>query len=85
MIEAGSLHDILTKIVQDMLPEGASVSEIDPEDDLAKVGLTSLNMVNLMLTLEAKMDVTLPPSVINPQNFRSISSIATMLETLPVS
>ena len=48
-------------------------------DDLRKIGLSSLDMVNLMLAVEAEFDVKIPDDEMTPQNFRSISAIDTLI------
>ena len=39
-----------------------------------------MDLVNLMLAVEAEFDLTIPGSCMNPQNFRSVESIAKMIE-----
>ena len=48
---------------------------ISPEENLADLGLTSMDMVNLLLAVEAEFDVTVPGANLNPAHFRSIQSI----------
>jgi acyl carrier protein len=36
-------------------------------------------MVSLMLTVEAEFDITIPASEITPENFRSVSTIETLI------
>jgi acyl carrier protein len=47
-----------------------------PSDDLREAGLSSLDMVNLMLAVEDSFDLTLPQEKMTPENFRSIDAIA---------
>ncbi len=49
---------------------------------LSDLGVSSLAMVNLMLALELEFDITIPPHEITPENFHSVSSIASMLDRL---
>lgn len=51
-----------------------------PADALVDVGLTSLDLVNLMLAIEAEFDIMIPPAFLNPENFRSIEAISRMVE-----
>ncbi|GBU18977.1 MULTISPECIES: phosphopantetheine-binding protein [Methylobacterium] len=60
----------------------ATVAAFRPEDALTEVGLTSLDLVNLMLAVEAEFDIMIPPSCLNPQNFHSIEAIARMVEAV---
>ncbi len=56
--------------------------EIAPTDHLVDCGLTSMAMVDLMLAIEAEFDVTIPQREMTPANFRSIASLACMLDRL---
>jgi acyl carrier protein len=57
-------------LAQNSMPGGVS-----PGARLADVGLTSMDMVNLMLGVEAAFDMTIPQADITPENFQSIESI----------
>lgn len=50
-----------------------------PEDGLVEVGLTSLDLVNLMVAIEGEFDLMIPPTFINPQNFHSAAAIARVI------
>lgn len=52
------------------------------DDDLSASGLTSLDMVNLMLAVEAEFDVKIPDREMIPANFRSIARIDALLGAL---
>jgi len=52
------------------------------DQDLQALGLTSMDMVNLMLSIEAEFDLTIPGSKLVPANFRSIENIETLLDDL---
>lgn len=45
------------------------------DDDLTELGLSSLDMVNLMLAVESEFDIKIPDSDMTPSNFRSIARI----------
>ena len=55
---------------------------LTPETDLYGAGLTSLASVDLMLALEQTFDLMLPETALNRQTFRSIESIAAVVERL---
>ncbi|MBV8565659.1 MAG: acyl carrier protein [Methylobacteriaceae bacterium] len=74
--------DRMVKLVEGILTKGSRTRPISVHDQLADVGLTSIDMVSLMLAVEAEFDVSIPPSDITPENFRSIASIGTMLSRL---
>jgi acyl carrier protein len=50
--------------------------------DLQELGLTSMQMVNLMLSIEAEFDLTIPSSKLIPANFRTIENIEALLRDL---
>lgn len=58
----------------------------DPEQarnaDLRQAGLTSMATVKLMLAVEAAYDVAIPDRELTPENFRSIATIAALIERL---
>ena len=43
------------------------------------VGLTSMDMVNLMLGVEAEFDFTIPQDEITPENFQSVKTLELMI------
>ena len=50
--------------------------------DLREAGLTSLDMVNLMLAVEAEFDIEIPQADMTPENFRSIETIEALVAVL---
>ena len=44
-------------------------------DNLRDAGLTSLDMVNLMLAIEAESDIEIPQSAMTPDNFDTVAAI----------
>lgn len=51
-------------------------------DDLKESGLTSLDMVNLMLAVECECGIVIPTSAMTPDNFRTIATIETLVASL---
>jgi len=49
---------------------------------LVDVGLSSLDLVNLMVAVEAEFDIMIPPASLTPKNFYSIEAIARMVESV---
>ena len=45
------------------------------DEDLTESGLSSLDMVNLMLAVEAEFDVKIPDRDMTPANFRTVARI----------
>jgi hypothetical protein len=56
----------------------------DFETPLVDLGLTSFDIVNVMLAVEAEFDIVIPQADISPQNFRSLASIEVLLIRLGV-
>ena len=52
------------------------------EEDLTEAGLSSLDMVNLMLAVEAAFGVKIPDPDLTPGNFSSIARIETLIDGL---
>ena len=66
-------------LVKAILEQNAITATVDPDTRLVDVGLTSMDMVNLMLGVEAEFDFTIPQPEITPENFQSVKSLETMV------
>ena len=66
-------------LVKAILEQNAMATEVDTESRLVDVGLTSMDMVNLMLGVEAEFAFTIPQSEITPENFQSIRALELMI------
>jgi acyl carrier protein len=75
-------REILIDLVATILKRNGVTRPVDAEADLVNQGLTSVDMVHLMLAIEAAFDITIPQSGLTPENFRSIATIETMLAKL---
>jgi len=74
--------EILTRVmalVKAILEQNAITAAVDPDTRLVDVGLTSMDMVNLMLGVEAEFDFTIPQAEITPENFQSVKSLEAMV------
>ena len=77
----------LLKLVEGILAKNAPIGnppngEIPIDRDLVDVGMTSVDMVSLMLAVEAEFDLMIPTADITPQNFRSIAAIDALVSRL---
>jgi len=77
----------LVRLVEGILaknsPTGSPQNvEIPVDRDLVDVGMTSVDMVSLMLAVEAEFDLMIPTADITPQNFRSIAAIDALVARL---
>ena len=66
-------------LVETILKQNSIAVQVDPESRLVDVGLTSMDMVNLMLGVEAEFDFTIPQAEITPENFKSIRTLELMI------
>jgi acyl carrier protein len=74
--------DRITALVNRMLTERSLRFPAFPDDDLRSAGLSSLDMVNLVLAVESEFDVSIPDADITPARFRSITTIAALVTAL---
>jgi acyl carrier protein len=65
----------LLALVRSILDQNAIFADLNPQTLLVDVGLTSMDMVNLMLAIEAEFDFTIPQSDITPENFQSVETL----------
>jgi acyl carrier protein len=81
MQAASDVEGRLLALVKSILKQNAVAADLEPATLLVDVGLTSMDMVNLMLAVEAEFDFTIPQSDITPEKFQSVAT----LERLVVS
>ena len=72
----------LLALVKSILKQNAITADLEPATLLVDVGLTSMDMVNLMLAVEAEFDFTIPQSDITPENFQSVKTLEQMIVSL---
>ena len=77
-----SPRDRLLTLVGQLLADRSGLRAVSPDDTLTDIGLSSINMVTLMLEVEAEFDVTIPQSDITPENFRSVATIEALIVRL---
>ena len=66
-------------LVKAILEQNSIAAEVGAESRLVDVGLTSMDMVKLMLGVEAEFDFTIPQAEITPENFQSIKTLELMI------
>lgn len=74
-----NVRDRILDLVKAILKQNAIAVEVDPESRLVNVGLTSMDMVSLMLGVEAEFDFTIPQSEITPENFQSVGTLELLI------
>jgi acyl carrier protein len=75
----------IAKVVHRLLLDHSVDRTFDSQDDLRDVGLTSLDMASLVLSVEAEFDLMIPERDITPANFRSVASITSLVTRLRAS
>jgi acyl carrier protein len=70
------------EVVRRMLVERSIYGMVTADADLREVGLTSLDMVDLVLSVECEFDLQIPEAQITPANFRSIATIDALIDAL---
>ena len=71
----------IIKLVKGILEQNALTADVASSMNLADAGLTSMDMVNLMLGVEAEFDFTIPQTEITPENFQSVETLERMVAT----
>jgi acyl carrier protein len=74
--------DRVAALVRKILDREEINQAVGADDDLRKSGLSSIGLVNLMLSVEAEFDLTISERDMTPANFRSITRIAELVDTL---
>jgi len=65
----------IAAIVEALLVRKKARADVGIDEDLLDCGLTSLDMVNLMLAVEDEFGIEIPQSQMTPDNFRTIAAI----------
>lgn len=68
-------RDRVAELVGQLLAKRKVTRPVADDDDLGENGLSSLDLVNLMLGVEAEFDIKIPERDMIPANFRSIARI----------
>ena len=72
----------VSQLVDIILKRNGETRSVSSNDELADIGLSSIDMVNLMLSVEAEFDITIPQSELTIENFHSVRRIEALLERL---
>ena len=73
------VQERVISLVNNILSANSIVVDVLPGSRLADIGMTSMDMVNLMLAVEAEFDLTIPQAEITPENFQSPETIERMV------
>lgn len=80
-----SAQELISGIVQGLLAKRAVATSVDAAQNLTDIGLTSLDMVNLMLAVEDEFGIEIPQRQMIPANFRSIAAIENLVNTVALA
>jgi acyl carrier protein len=69
----------ITAIAVKMLLKRGVTTIPAPSDNLRDAGLTSLDMVNIMLAVEAEFDIEIPQSAMTPDNFDTVAAMEALV------
>ena len=75
MHAANDIQGRIVILVKSILEQNSITLEIAPDTKLVDAGLTSMDMVNLMLGVAAEFDFTIPQDEITPENFQSVETL----------
>jgi acyl carrier protein len=81
-LPASTSEGKIAKVVQRLLADHSIDRTFYAQDDLREVGLTSLDMASLVLSVEAEFDIMIPEREITPANFRSVATITKLVTAL---
>lgn len=70
------------KLVRQTLRAPAAADGLGIEQPLQEAGLQSLDMVTLMLAVEAEFDLEIPQEQMTPENFHSVAAIGRLVMSL---
>jgi acyl carrier protein len=76
---ARSPRQRLTELVEQILAKNSIARAITADDSLTEAGLASIDMVQLMLAVEAEFALEIAPADITPENFRSVATIEALI------
>lgn len=79
MQNVAEIRTRIVALVQGILEQNSIAAEVTADAKLVDIGLTSVDMVNLMLGVEAEFDLTIPQDEITPENFRSVATLERMV------
>lgn len=69
-------------VVGEILARHGVGGPIAAEAELGRFGMTSIDMVEVMLGVEAEFDLAIPPAEITLDNFRSIAAMVGLVSRL---
>ena len=72
----------VAQLVRQLMAKRSVDRSVGYDDVLSECGLSSLDMVNLMLAVETEFDIKIPDRDMTPSNFRSMAQIDKLVGAL---
>ena len=72
-------------IIEALLAKRGDATSVAVDQNLTEAGLTSLDMVNLMLAIEDEFEIEIPQRQMTPANFRSVATIESLVSTVAMA
>ena len=76
---SASVQNRVLSVVRNILQQNEITIDVHPESRLVDIGLNSMDMVALMLKVEAEFDFIIPQPQITPENFQSVKTLELMI------
>ena len=74
--------DRIAALVRAILEKRGAARPVGRDDALSDCGISSLDMVNLMLAVEIEFQLKIPDRDMTPANFRTVARIEALVEKL---
>lgn len=78
-VQFADIEDALREIVRTQGKLKVPAARIQPEDDLFRLGMSSLATVNVMLAIETRFDIEIPEKSLTRETFRTIANLAALV------
>ena len=69
-------------LVQRLLSDRSISRAVSENDDFREVGLSSVDLVALILSVEAEFNLTIPDAEVTTANFRSVATVSSLVSRL---
>ena len=76
---SASVQNRVLLVVRKILEQNEITVDLHPDSRLVDIGLNSMDMVALMLKVEAEFDFIIPQPQIKPENFQSVKTLELMI------
>ena len=76
---SASVQNRILLVVRNILEQNEITVDLHPDSRLVDIGLNSIDMVALMLKVEAEFDFIISQPQIKPENFQSVKTLELMI------